>query len=210
MEDSKQSKGRGSHIKRSWEDINKGGGEAPSPVEVSHYLLNTGSKRQLSREEVQNRINNYFSSCIEEYEDEDTNETFFRWRRNPTKAGLAIALGVTAETLSHYVSNRVWGKEYANTVQSTVSRNDFDLIQAAVSVIQSYYEGNLGKNRNNSGSIFWLLNVGEERWTNTQTIKTIGNDGVGDPVLTHEDIKQIIDHVNDSSVGELIDGLPDE
>ena len=119
MEDSKQSKGRGSHIKRSWEDINKGGGEAPSPVEVSHYLLNTGSKRQLSREEVQNRINNYFSSCIEEYEDEDTNETFFRWRRNPTKAGLAIALGVTAETLSHYVSNRVWGKEYANTVQST-------------------------------------------------------------------------------------------
>mgnify|MGYP006069738153 CR=1 FL=1 len=209
MEDSKQSKGRGSHIKRSWEDINKGGGEAPSPVEVSHYLLNTGSKRQLSREEVQNRINNYFSSCIEEYEDEDTNETFFRWRRNPTKAGLAIALGVTAETLSHYVSNRVWGKEYANTVQSTVSRNDFDLIQAAVSVIQSYYEGNLGKNRNNSGSIFWLLNVGEERWTNTQTIKTIGNDGVGDPVLTHEDIKQIIDQADQRSISDLLEDLPE-
>ena len=209
MEDSKQSKGRGSHIKRSWEDINKGGGEAPSPVEVSHYLLNTGSKRQLSREEVQNRINNYFSSCIEEYEDEDTNETFFRWRRNPTKAGLAIALGVTAETLSHYVSNRVWGKEYANTVQSKVSRNDFDLIQAAVSVIQSYYEGNLGKNRNNSGSIFWLLNVGEERWTNTQTIKTIGNDGVGDPVLTHEDIKQIIDQADQRSISDLLEDLPE-
>lgn len=210
MEDSKQSKGRGSYIKRSWEDINKGGGEAPSPAEVSHYLLNTGSKRQLPREEVQNRINNYFSSCIEEYEDEDTNETFFRWRRNPTKAGLAIALGVTAETLSHYVANRVWGKEYANTVQSTVSRNDFDLIQAAVSVIQSYYEGNLGKNRNNSGSIFWLLNVGEERWTNTQTIKTISDEQGQAPALSQEEIRQIVEQVEQGDVRELLEELPDE
>lgn len=209
MDDNQQLRGRGSHVKRSWEDINKGGGEAPSLAEVSRYLQNTGSKRQLTREEVQNRINNYFSSCIEEYEDKDTNETFFRWRRNPTKAGLAIALGVTAETLSHYVTNRVWGKEYLNTTHSTVSSNDFDLIQAAVSVIQSYYEGNLGKNRNNAGSIFWLLNVGEERWTNVQTIKTVSDDSTSAPVLTQEEIKQIAEQASKESTVDLLGELPD-
>lgn len=202
-------RGSGSHIKRSWEEINKGGGEAPSPIEISKYLQNSGSKRQLSREEVQARINNYFDACIEAYQDEDIGETFFRWRRNPTKAGLAISLGISAETLSHYIANKVAGREYTDANQSTVSRDDFDLIQAAVSVIQSYYEGNLGKNRNNSGSIFWLLNVGEERWTNTQTIKTIGDDSVSTPALTQEDIKQIAEQASQQNMTDLLRELPD-
>lgn len=209
MHKDEELRGSGSHVKRSWEEINKGGGEAPSPIEISKYLQNSGSKRQLSREEVQARINNYFSSCIEKYEDEDTNETFFRWRRNPTKAGLAISLGISAETLSHYIANKVAGREYTDANQSTVSRDDFDLIQAAVSVIQSYYEGNLGKNRNNSGSIFWLLNVGEERWTNTQTIKTIGDDSVSTPALTQEDIKQIAEQASQQNMTDLLRELPD-
>ena len=209
MHKDEELRGSGSHVKRSWEEINKGGGEAPSPIEISKYLQNSGSKRQLSREEVQARINNYFSSCIEKYEDEDTNETFFRWRRNPTKTGLAISLGISAETLSHYIANKVAGREYTDANQSTVSRDDFDLIQAAVSVIQSYYEGNLGKNRNNSGSIFWLLNVGEERWTNTQTIKTIGDDSVSTPALTQEDIKQIAEQASQQNMTDLLRELPD-
>ena len=209
MHKDEELRGSGSHVKRSWEEINKGGGEAPSPIEISKYLQNSGSKRQLSREEVQARINNYFDACIEAYQDEDIGETFFRWRRNPTKAGLAISLGISAETLSHYIANKVAGREYTDANQSTVSRDDFDLIQAAVSVIQSYYEGNLGKNRNNSGSIFWLLNVGEERWTNTQTIKTIGDDSVSTPALTQEDIKQIAEQVSKESTADLLDGLPD-
>ena len=122
---------------------------------------------------------------------------------------MAISLGISAETLSHYVANKVLGKEYANTAQSTVSRNDFDLIQAAVSVIQSYYESNLGKNRNNSGSIFWLLNVGEERWTNTQTIKTIGDDNTSAPVLTQDEIRQIAEQASQKSVADLLEELPD-
>ena len=209
MQKNEELRGSGSHIKRSWEEINKGGGEAPSPIEISKYLQNSGSKRQLSREEVQARINNYFDACIEAYQDEDIGETFFRWRRNPTKAGLAISLGISAETLSHYIANKVAGREYTDANQSTVSRDDFDLIQAAVSVIQSYYESNLGKNRNNSGSIFWLLNVGEERWTNTQTIKTIGDDNTSAPVLTQDEIRQIAEQASQKSVADLLEELPD-
>ena len=78
-----------------------------------------------------------------------------------------------------------------------------------MSVIQSYYEGNLGKNRNNSGSIFWLLNVGEERWTNTQTIKTIGDDNTSAPAFTQEEIKQIADQASKESTADLLGELPD-
>ena len=122
---------------------------------------------------------------------------------------MAISLGISAETLSHYIANKVAGREYTDANQSTVSRDDFDLIQAAVSVIQSYYEGNLGKNRNNSGSIFWLLNVGEERWTNTQTIKTIGDDNTSAPVLTQDEIRQIAEQASQKSVADLLEELPD-
>lgn len=201
--------GTGSHTVRSWEEINKGGGEAPSPEEIFRYLQDSGNKRQLSREEVQERILSYFKACVDEYVDDDTGETYHRWRRNPTKGGLAMSLGVTAETLSHYISDRVAGRRYTDTNQSVVSCNDFDLIQTAVSIIQSYYEGNLGKNRNNSGSIFWLLNVGEERWTNTQTIKTISDSQGVKPALTPEEIHRIAEQASETSVSKLLEDLPD-
>ena len=73
---------------RKWEEISKFGGEAPSPAEISECIKRERSTR-LSREEVQRRVYQYLTSCMEKYEDEDTHETGYRWRKNPTKAGLA-------------------------------------------------------------------------------------------------------------------------
>ena len=206
----KEYKGTGSHVKRTWEEICKGGGEAPSLDEIKSYLGESEKKRQLSRGEVRERIYGYFANCVDEYEDSDTGRTYYKWRRNPTKSGLAMALGVTAETMSHYVSGRVAGRSYTESTQSVVSCNDFDLIQAAVSIIQEYYESNLGKNRNNAGSIFWLLNVGEERWTNSQTIRTVADNVDSRPALTQEEIRQIAEQAGDTGVHVLLSQLPDD
>ena len=179
--------GRGAHVVRKWDEISKAGGEAPSPNEVLEYLKGKDSI-QLTREEVQERAFGYLISCMEEYTDEDTNETGYRWRKNPTKAGLARAIGVTPETLSRYASNhRIDGDAYAiGSKHSVVSTNDFDIIQAAYCVIEEFYESQLGKNRNNSGSIFWLLNAKTERWTNKQEVEMINNDSIQIPTLSQD------------------------
>ena len=208
MEKDNNLKGRGSHVRRTWEEISKGAGESPSPFEIERYLTRSQGI-QMSREEVLKRIQEYFASCTESYEDEDNGGIYYRWRRNPTKSGLARALGITAETLSHYCTDSIKGHPYYDTNQSVINRNDFDLLYSAFTVIQEFYEGNLAKNRNNSGSIFWLLNVGESRWTDTQTVKMVDDNQANTPSLTQEDIKQLANQARQDSIPELISKLPD-
>ena len=43
MHKDEELKGSGSHVKRSWEEINKGGGEAPSPIEISRKSMSISS-----------------------------------------------------------------------------------------------------------------------------------------------------------------------
>ena len=194
---------------RKWEEISKFGGEAPAPAEISECIRMERSTR-LSREEVQRRVYQYLTSCMEKYEDEDTHETGYRWRKNPTKAGLARSVGVTPETLSRYLANHVNGNPYcADARQSVVSVNDFDIIRAAAGIIEEFYEQQLGKNRNNSGSIFWLLNAQTERWTNRQEVEMVNNDEMQKPLLSHEEIQQILDQAHNRDTLDLIDELPD-
>ena len=210
MENLPKISGRGSRVKRAWEDVGRTGGEAPTPEEVAQYLSGN-DKYQMSRQETEQRANNYILSCMEEYEDEDTGEVRYRWKKNPTKAGLARAIGVTPETLSRYISNRVNGAPYTDkSIQSIVAPGDFDIIKAACCVIEEFYEGQLGKNRNNSGSIFWLLNAHSERWTNKQEVEMVSSESDQRPVLSQEEIHRIAEQAKRESIPEIIESLPDE
>lgn len=171
---------KGVFAKRNWADIQRSGGIAPDPDTIMKYL--EGDKMaQLTREEVFDRVGGYILGCIEKYVDEDSGQEAYRWRKNPTKSGLARAVGVTLETLCRYVKGEYNGSLYNADCpgnRNIVSPNDFDIIRSAYGLISEFYEGQLAYNKNNSGVIFWLLNRNNERWSNTQdlNISTMTND----------------------------------
>ena len=57
--------GRGSRVKRAWEDVGRTGGEAPTPEEVAQYLSGN-DKYQMARQEREQRANIYILSWMEE------------------------------------------------------------------------------------------------------------------------------------------------
>lgn len=202
--------GRGTHVRRAWEDVGRNGGESPSPDEITKYLQGN-KKRQITREETEQRAREYLFSCLEEYEDEDTGEVCYRWKKNPTKAGLARSIGITPETLSRYANNHVNGNPYVEgSGHSVVSPDDFDIIKAAYCVIEEFYESQLGKNRNNSGSIFWLLNTKTERWTNKQEVEMVSSEPERTITMSQDEIRQIAEQARRESISEIVEKLPDE
>ena len=169
MEDKEK---RGSHAKRSWEAIKKAGGIAPSPSAV-RSMLTEDTNGLLTREELVDRISRYFESCIREVVNDDTHELTTMWVRAPSKTGLAAAIGVDLQTLIDYVNGiRSDGKPFSDIPNSRrrVASGDFDVLRKAYSIISTYYEEQLSMNKNNSGSIFWLLNGLNSRWSNEQTV----------------------------------------
>ena len=181
MGDLTEYKGKGAFAIRNWQEIAKGGGISPTPTEITDYLQ--GTPAQLSRSELIQKITGYITGCMEEFEDEDTGATAFRWKRNPTKSGLARAIGVSAETLSRYYrgehDNMAYGSNGVGGRKSVVNHNDFDIIRHAYSVIEEFYEGKLANNQNNAGSIFWLKNRDNVRWQDEKEFTvTPGNQDV--------------------------------
>ena len=165
---------RGAFAIEQWQEMKKMGGIAPSMAEIESILQGSEEQMVYTREEVISRISNYFKSCITDTVDEDTGEVVRVWCRNPTKSGLALSLGLSYQTLIDYVSGvRSDGFAYSSNENSRriISNNDFDILRKAYSLIEMFYEEKLGENRNNAGTIFWLNNIQNNRWSNEQAFK---------------------------------------
>ncbi|MCM1181239.1 MAG: DNA-packaging protein [Clostridium sp.] len=175
MKNEEKPSGRGQYMVRAWEEAKKSGGLSYSPEQIQ-AILEERDDEMLTREEVKNRISAYLQNCLTVSQDEETQEINYVWKRNPTKSGLALALGVSPQTVIDYVkgSDRR-GNKYKtggeNKGVQKVATADFDLIRKAYILIEDFYEQKLGDNRNNAGVIFWLNNKENTRWSNEQEFK---------------------------------------
>lgn len=159
---------------RQWEDLKKSGGVTFS-LNQMEQILQGGDGAVLTREEVMSKVIGYFNSCVKVVLDEDTQEKVTTWVRNPTKSGLALCLGIDKQTLLDYVKGvNSDGKTYSWTKpdhKRVVATEDFDILQRAYSLIETFYEEKLGENRNNAGTIYWLNNANNTKWSNEQEFK---------------------------------------
>lgn len=167
--------GRGKYAVMAWEEAKKAGGLSYSPEQIQTILEESGDE-VLTREEVKNKISAYLQSCITSSQDDETQELNYVWKRNPTKSGLALTLGVSPQTLIDYVKGsdrrgNIYKTEGENKGRQKIATADFDLIRKAYILIEDFYEQKLGDNRNNAGVIFWLNNKENTRWSNEQEFK---------------------------------------
>lgn len=165
---------RGVFAIEQWQEIKKAGGIAPSITDIENILIGSDENRMFTRGEVIERISNYFKGCITDTLDEETGEIIKVWCRNPTKSGLALSLGLSSQTLIDYVSGiRSDGLTFSEneSKRRIISNNDFDILRRAYCLIEMFYEEKLGQNRNNAGTIFWLNNLQNNRWSNEQSFK---------------------------------------
>lgn len=179
MENLEIAKGKGAFSIKNWEEIKKGGGKAPSPQEVTQYLKGS-SGAKLSRNELINRVSQFFVDFTTQCMDEDTGEVTFTWKSNPTKSALARYIGITAETLSRYLRGERNGAPYNEThpgARAIVAASDFDIIRSAATIIEEFYESRLGLNANNAGSIFWLKCLDNARWYDKQELNLSASTG---------------------------------
>lgn len=170
----KKTDNRGIFAIEQWQEMKKAGGVAPSIAEIENILQGSDKDMVYTREEVIARISNYFQGCITDTVDDETGEVVRVWCRNPTKSGLALSLGLSSQTLIDYVSGiRSDGFAYSSNENSRriISNSDFDILRKAYSLIEMFYEEKLGENRNNAGTIFWLNNLQNNRWSNEQSFK---------------------------------------
>ena len=168
---------KGDFARKTWNELSKGGSTAPSLESLRKMLEERREPSEMavySRQEVIDRVYGYFRNCICD-EVTESGQQNLRWIKNPTKAGLAIALGLTTETLINYVRGRRSDNvlyENGSREHSTriVATEDFDVLRKAYQVIEEFYEGKLTENRNPAGSIFWLLNSKNTEWSNEKII----------------------------------------
>ncbi len=156
---------------RNWAEIRKGGGLSPSIESISKFLAEDAE--MLSREELINRINEYFNECIERIYDADTCRYVDAWRKAPTKAGLARKLGITTQVLIDYCNGtNSNGIKYSDRpdYKRVVANDDFPIVRKAVALIEEFYESQLPVNKNNAGTIFWLKNARGSNWTDDKTL----------------------------------------
>lgn len=192
-------KGRGQFAIDTWQDLKKAGGLRYSPDTIKQILEEESDCRMLTRQEVIQKISSYFETCLTTSVDDETQEINYVWKRNPTKSGLALALGISPQVLSDYVrgSYSETGKyripSYPTSKQR-VATEDFDLIRKAFLVIEDFYEQKLGDNRNNAGTIFWLNNRENSRWSNEQEFKFSANEQqASEVVLTAAELPKLSD-----------------
>lgn len=208
VEELSEIKGKGAFAVRDWNALRRGGGMAPKPNEIKEYLQGS-SGIKLTREELTERIQAYFNECIERFVDSDTGQEGYAWKTCPTKAGLAMRIGVSSFTLSRYLRSRSGGGSGYDVNmpghRGIVDPNDFDLVELATTLIESFYEQNLGKNMNNAGSIFWLKNRTNVQWHDEQDLNLTANTGRNGPHLTREQIMAQYQALNEPPEGLELD-----
>lgn len=164
-----EGRGRGMHTVQTWQEISKGGGEAPRIEEIQQMLRGGEDGLMLSRDEVEQKITDYFRSKICTIENEETGQTV--WKSAPTKSELAAKLGISLSTLARYNRGEYsGGRTYQGMTSEVCEPESFPIIQRAMLIISDFYERQLSLNKNNSGVIFWLLNAQNEKWSNEQEI----------------------------------------
>lgn len=197
---------------RQWEDIKKAGSLTFS-IETMKDLLQGSNAEMLTREQLIDRITGYFNSCIKVVIDEDTGEQMTTWAKNPTKTELALVIGVDKQTLCDYVSGKnSKGDSFSYDrpdVKRVVATSDFDVIRRAYTIIESFYEGELAKNKNNAGVIFWLNNACNNKWSNEQEFKfSSDNDGTNKviPSQTPDEIARQYGYSDLEEFGDDVNG----
>lgn len=195
--------GRGVFMQDQWTTIAKDGSLAMDAGQIKDFLEDGGGEDvTLTRQELIERITNYFKSCMRETEDKETGEIINKWVRNPTKGGLAISIGVELQTLIDYVKGHdSTGRRYTDKARASrrVATEDFDVIRKAYALIEAFYEEKLALNRNNAGAIFWLVNSRERQWTNEHKV-TVSNEQEKLEARTPEQIAE--------QYAEPLEGLP--
>ena len=172
-----------------------GGGSAPSDALLTELFDTEKKIYKLTRKELADKIIQYFRGCFDEVVNE-TGQTERVWKTPPTKSGLCLALGISQKTLSNYLKDERTDRKPFNDsadehINRIVSTSDFDLIHIACSLIENYYEQKLSENRNVAGVIFWLNNLRNPTWSNTQSFNF--------------DVRSI----NDREDGAALEDLPD-
>lgn len=127
----------------------KPAGDSPDYLGELFGGVATGkSKKTLqdfTRAELASTITKYFSNCMEMVADPDTGIVSYEIARNPTLAGLAVAVGSTA----YHLKNLEPGDAH------------FDLLTTAKQLIAKYYEEALVNSKKNpAGIIFALKQLG--------------------------------------------------
>lgn len=180
---------------RQWEDLKKSGGVTFS-LNQMEQILQGGDGAMLTREEVMNKVISYFNSCVKVVLDEDTQEKVTTWVRNPTKSGLALCLGIDKQTLLDYTKGvNSDGKAFSRTnpdYKRVVAAEDFDILQRAYGLIETFYEEKLGENRNVAGIIYWLNNANNTKWSNEQEIRLGTTDQPERQVLTAAELPKLL------------------
>ncbi len=138
-----------------------------------------------TREALQAKIDEYFDSCwvdkITQVTDKDGNitESNVRYQNRPyTIMGLALALGMTRETLCQYAKDGRFS----------------DIVKKAKQTVEMYVEEMLLEGKNAAGPIFWLKNHAEYRDKTEQ--EHTGKDGGPIQVqdLTNDELLSIINN----------------
>lgn len=179
---------------RQWEELRKAGGVTLS-IEQIEEIMNQEVGKVLDRETVMKKVLGYFATCLETVEDGDTGEKVSTWKRNPTKGGLALALGIDKQTLLDMVKNKnSAGNPYSSVrpdKKRIIAVEDFDILQKAYAMIEEFYESQLGLNKNNAGVMYWLNNSNNSKWSNEQEFKFGTAEHNDRPTLTAADLPQL-------------------
>lgn len=123
---------------------------APAPDKL--LRKQRGNPRKFaSPEQMSEAIDNYFADCVRMVLDERTGEVEYYWVDPPTVPGLALALGMTTQSLLYYAK-----------------LDEFEeLITEAKQRIEEYTAKALHNNPKATGLIFILKNMG---WQDTRTV----------------------------------------
>lgn len=188
-----QKPGKGKYMIKAWEDLKKGGGLC-IPWETALDLMSEPDSCKIDLQEAQRRVGIYFRSCQREIINEETGEEERVWAKAPTKSGLALVLGVTRICLFD-VLNKPRAEKYSNSTK--ILPDAIPFLKKVMDFIETYYEEKLGENRNNAGTIFWLTNKNNSKWSNEQEFKFGKQEQVEEKQLTLEDLKSLEDNTED-------------